>query len=135
MATINNKHKGALAELRATTWLLERGYEVFRNVSQHGPIDIVAIREGETLLLDVKTASERAVSHPSMVKDVHRAMGVRLFLVTPTECIITDLPGPKEPAVCSRCGVEFTPRQRDQLYCSPKCKARAGYQRLKLRVG
>ena len=31
------KHKGAHAELVATAWLLEQGYEVFRNVSQDAP--------------------------------------------------------------------------------------------------
>lgn len=54
---VPRKHKGALSELRASAWLLEQGYEVFRNVSAHGPIDIIARHPetGELLLLDVKT--------------------------------------------------------------------------------
>src|SRR5688572_690616 len=51
---VPNKHRGGWAELIASAWLLERGYEVFRNVSAVGPIDLVAIRGDETLLIDVK---------------------------------------------------------------------------------
>ena len=46
---------GARSELRACAWLIEQGYEVFRNVCSHGPIDIVAIKDGVVLKIDVKT--------------------------------------------------------------------------------
>lgn len=51
------KHKGAHAELRASAWLLSQGYEVFRNVSQHGPVDIIALNPKTLafILIDVKT--------------------------------------------------------------------------------
>ena len=53
-----NKHRGAISELRATTFLLEQGFEVFRNISQHGSIDIIAIsKDGTILKIDVKTVS------------------------------------------------------------------------------
>jgi Holliday junction resolvase-like predicted endonuclease len=54
---VQRKHKGALAELGASTWLLNEGYEVFRNVSQHGAVDIIARHPvpGAILLIDVKT--------------------------------------------------------------------------------
>lgn len=51
---MKDKHKGAHAELRACAWLLEQGYEVFRNVSSHGKIDLVAIKDGEVRFFDVK---------------------------------------------------------------------------------
>ncbi len=54
---INKKHKGALAELTAISWLLKQGYEVYRNVSYHGICDIVASKGGELLKIDVKTAN------------------------------------------------------------------------------
>jgi len=55
---MDRKHKGALAELKATVWLLKQGYEVFRNVSQHGEVDLIALdpETKEILLIDVKTA-------------------------------------------------------------------------------
>jgi len=53
------KHKGASSELRASAWLLDQGYEVYRNVSQHGLADIVAVNyeTGEVAYIDVKTCT------------------------------------------------------------------------------
>jgi Holliday junction resolvase len=52
------KHKGAHSELAACVWLLEQGYEVFRNVSQHGTTDMIALKHDCTLRVDVKTAQQ-----------------------------------------------------------------------------
>jgi Holliday junction resolvase-like predicted endonuclease len=49
------RHRGCVSELLAAAWLLEQGYSVYRNVSAHGEADLVAIRRGEILLVDVKT--------------------------------------------------------------------------------
>lgn len=57
------KHKGALAELLASAWLLKQGYEVFRNVSQCGVADMVAWRPGGLpVLVEVRTATLRAAA-------------------------------------------------------------------------
>lgn len=34
---------------------MERGYEVFRNVCDRGPVDLIAYKDGKTLYVDVKT--------------------------------------------------------------------------------
>tara|TARA_E500000305_G_scaffold86088_1_gene72255 strand:- start:144 stop:437 length:294 start_codon:yes stop_codon:yes gene_type:complete len=47
--------KGDLAEFYAVTWLWDQGYEVFKNSSSRGPIDIIAFKDGITILIDVKT--------------------------------------------------------------------------------
>lgn len=54
---MNKKHQGAFSEHKAICWLLEQGYEVFRNVSQHGAVDLIArdTDTGEYLPIDVKT--------------------------------------------------------------------------------
>jgi Holliday junction resolvase-like predicted endonuclease len=52
---MHSKHRGAHSELTACLWLLEQGYEVFRNISQHGIADVVAFRGNEILKIDVKT--------------------------------------------------------------------------------
>ena len=52
---MNRSRKGDLAEHKAVTWLWEQGYEVFRNCGCSGPIDIVAYKDGECTLIDVKT--------------------------------------------------------------------------------
>jgi hypothetical protein len=52
---MENKHKGAYSELTACAWLLRQGYEVFRNISQHGRADVIAIKNNERLYIDVKS--------------------------------------------------------------------------------
>ena len=56
---LNSCRRGAVSELTATVWLLEQGYEVYRNVSPEGPFDLVAVKPGETLFIDVKTCTPR----------------------------------------------------------------------------
>lgn len=57
---MDKKHKGAAAELIASAWLLGQGYEVFRNISQHGKVDIVVKKPESTEVefIDVKTLRE-----------------------------------------------------------------------------
>lgn len=49
------KLRGGYSEIVACAWLLENGYEVFRNVADRGAIDLIAIRGKECILIDVKT--------------------------------------------------------------------------------
>lgn len=50
-------HTGAWGELYVSQYFLEQGYEVFRNFSPTGPIDIVIYKDGKTKLIDVKTTT------------------------------------------------------------------------------
>jgi Holliday junction resolvase len=59
---MNKKYRGAHSELTACSWLISQGYEVFRNVSNHGPADIVAIKDGKCFLFDVKTGCVTTVT-------------------------------------------------------------------------
>lgn len=45
---------GDLAEHYAITWLWDEGFEVFHNSGCTGAVDIVAIKDGEVYLFDVK---------------------------------------------------------------------------------
>jgi len=47
--------KGDLAEYYAVTWLWDNGYEVFKNCGCDGAVDLIAIKNGETTFIDVKT--------------------------------------------------------------------------------
>jgi Holliday junction resolvase len=49
------KHKGCHSELTGAAWLLENGYDVFRNVSSHGVIDLIGIRHGVVEFFDCKS--------------------------------------------------------------------------------
>lgn len=53
--TKNSSRKGDLAEFYAVTWLWDNGYEVFLNAGCTGPIDMIAFKDGKTILIDVKT--------------------------------------------------------------------------------
>ena len=53
--TEDRGRKGDFAEFYAVTWLWDKGYEVFKNCGSTGLIDLVAIKDGEITLIDVKT--------------------------------------------------------------------------------
>ena len=59
----HSKHiKGDRAELIAAEFFISLGYSVCRNMSQHGPVDLVLIDEetpGDVTLVDVKAISLR----------------------------------------------------------------------------
>jgi hypothetical protein len=59
--TRNKKHiKGDQAELIAQEFFIKKGYYVFNNISQHGPVDMIILdKHGYTLLIDVKAISLR----------------------------------------------------------------------------
>jgi|TARA_R100001510_G_C7593630_1_gene162518 Holliday junction resolvase-like predicted endonuclease len=46
---------GDIAEFYVTTWLWDEGYEVFRNAGCTGAIDLVALRNGVPVFIDVKS--------------------------------------------------------------------------------
>lgn len=54
---MESSRKGDFAEFYAVTWLWDNGYEVFLNAGCTGPIDMIAYKDGKTILVDVKTTS------------------------------------------------------------------------------
>ena len=61
--------KGDFAEFYAVTWLWDHGYEVFVNSGSTGPIDMIAFKDGETILIDVKTKRKDYRDNVSRSKD------------------------------------------------------------------
>ena len=59
MSRVSENRTGDITEHRAVVWLLEQGYEVFRNECCSGPIDIITynIETQEILKIDVKTGT------------------------------------------------------------------------------
>ncbi len=57
---MNPVRKGALAEYKAMAWLLEQGYEVFKNISPEGPFDMVALGPEGPIFIDVKDIASRS---------------------------------------------------------------------------
>jgi|TARA_R110002020_G_scaffold224991_2_gene434921 Holliday junction resolvase-like predicted endonuclease len=50
-----SNRKGDFAEYYAVTWLWDQGYEVFKNCGSTGMIDMIAMKDGDIKLIDVKT--------------------------------------------------------------------------------
>lgn len=81
-----NKGKiGEVVEYKAVAWLLQEGYEVYKNVTYHGPIDVIALNteSGELVCIDVKKVvdGERPttkVSHPRHTS-VQQHLGVKFL--------------------------------------------------------
>lgn len=111
---INRKHLGARNELMAVCWLLSAGWEVYRNVSQHGVADLVATREGEVRFIDVKANGN---TRPT---DDHINGGVWLMYPHEGDFFFTE---PKERQIfnCVQCGKPLA-KLRHRKFCDRRCE-------------
>lgn len=98
---IATKHSGSASEHKAIAYLLLQGYDVFRNVSPHGEVDVIARDRdtGELLCFDVKTATpyrlktepEREHATAGSLSKKQIAQGVlRLVVVSDRELFFID---------------------------------------------
>lgn len=137
MAAMSNGNKGACGELTATVWLLRQGYDVFRNVSPHGPIDLVAVKDGKAEYFDVKTARRMQDGSPSYPKlsQEQKALGVRCICVFDDgNCEIDEtrlFDGDSVSLVCEGCGNAF---ERGQSYRQRFCSKPCGFKNYKMRI-
>ncbi len=129
--SVAQKHKGAVAELSAILWLLANGYEVFRNVSQHGPADVIAIKDGKTLVLDIKTKMANTIP---LAKPEQTTMGVLFLLVGESgSCEIVEPGTAPSDIQCEVCEKTVKgKRGRARRFCSKLCRNRAQYRRNQL---
>ena len=72
---------GDISEYYAITYLLDKGYMVFRNTTCTGPVDILAITPaGETILIDVKTVRSNTDYNIASVRSpLQKKLGVQLL--------------------------------------------------------
>ena len=74
----SSSRKGDFAEYYAVTWLWDQGYEVFKNAGCTGSVDMIATKDGEVTLIDVKTFRARKDYQPAdIVKGIGMAYGQR----------------------------------------------------------
>ena len=73
--------KGDIAEFYAVTWLWDNGYEVFLNAGSSGPIDLIAFKEGETKLIDVKSGRVDYRNNKVTIRDARTEEQIRLGVV------------------------------------------------------
>lgn len=68
---MDKRRSGDAAELLATAYLLEQGYEVFINASATGPVDLICMSTtGEIRKFDIKRANQ----HPSGIIYVNKQL-------------------------------------------------------------
>ena len=82
----DSSRKGDLAEYYAITWLWDNGYEVFQNSGCTGRIDIIAMKDGQTTFVDVKTMQKDKYSkyRGKMGRtEEQKELGVKFLLFNP----------------------------------------------------
>lgn len=123
-----SRYSGDKSELLACAWLIGEGYEVFRNVAARGPIDIVAIKDGVVLKLDVKTTQLSPVTgerQGGKISARQIEMGVLPLHVLPDgTCTVVWTPTAKAAERsfnCEHCGSPTSGRRERQRFCSKAC--------------
>ena len=88
MKHIEQNRLGDMGEHYATTWLWDKGYEVFKNSGCTGPIDMIAIdKKGKPLFIDVKTA-QKDMKSPNLrsknpLTEKQKKLKVKILLFNP----------------------------------------------------
>lgn len=102
--------KGAVAELIACNWLLMDGYSVYKNVSPWGAADIIALKNGEAIFIDVSVASVNGNGKLSDNKKIcsegrdRDKLNIRFLYVLPDgSCSWRENVFPKEQRECTSC--------------------------------
>ena len=81
---------GARSELLATVWLWDQGFEVYRNLSDRGVVDMIATREEDILKIDVTTGSWRGGGACGSLRPQWKTLkysGVRVIVVLPDDTV------------------------------------------------
>jgi Holliday junction resolvase-like predicted endonuclease len=82
----NNKsenRRGDFAEFYAVTWLWDQGYEVFKNCGCDGPIDLIAVKDGNITLTDIKTRSNNGSNGTTARSEEQKLLGVQIIKFNP----------------------------------------------------
>jgi hypothetical protein len=127
---IERKHLGGRNELLACVWLLNQGYEVFRNVSQHGETDLIATKDGHVYFFDVKKGARNVAGERARGKTISASAALRgikpLYVYDDGTCEIEW--EPRTPLLlesnrnCARCGTSFKPNHQRQQFCTSHCR-------------
>ena len=88
---------GALGELRVSIDLMRRGYEVFRALSPSSPCDLIAMKDGKVLRIEVRTARRDGKGNPYFPRKIrdqgrqdHFALALQDEIVYTPELLRTD---------------------------------------------
>lgn len=124
--------RGTHNELVAMVWLMQQGYEVFRNSSPHGSVDVIGLKNGQVELFDIKKASYRhdgAIARPKFTQS-QKSLGVKCICVFEDGTCTFDererFEGDIVERECMGCGGKFIlARGQKRTFCSPRCSLAA----------
>jgi Holliday junction resolvase-like predicted endonuclease len=122
---MHRKHRGTYNELRACAWLLNQGYEVYRNISSYGLIDIIAEKDNVIHKFDVKSCIDidikKTKSTQLSLEQVHQGIKA-LYIDLNGRCYIEESPIlSKKRQFCIVC-CEYLAREFQKECCSPECR-------------
>lgn len=125
----NTVKQGAMAELIACNWLLEQGYDVFRNITPAGWVDIIAWKkDNQPIFIDVSVCNDKHgyISDPKAgYKSRTKAYGIRFLYVYPDKsCKWRDDIFKAEKRNCVICNTEFIVKSErmNKKHCSNGCQ-------------
>lgn len=117
----HDKHKGAKSEFIAISWLLSLGYEVFKNVSFHGDVDVIAWKDGVLECFDIKTINRTTVNYSLLPSQMNRNIKVIGVNLDNNFCKIIEPSLKFAEGICEECNKLFKKRKYDQKYCTFTC--------------
>lgn len=98
---------------------------MFRNISAHGKVDVVGIKDGLVTYFNVKFISGNFIPYGSSGL-------IKLLIVRPTgECFISEPRQKRAEDFCEYCGKTYLPRTHHQRYCGRACHANAAAANIK----
>jgi len=129
----HDKHKGARSEFVAVAWLLSLGYEVFKNVSFHGDVDIIAWKDGTFEYFDIKTINNTTVRYSLLPSQLNRNVKVLGVNLVDNSCRIIEPSLKFMETVCIECKQSFKGRTFKHKYCGPKCVNIVNNRKIKIK--
>ena len=84
--SFNSTRKGDFGEYHVVTWLWDQGYEVFKNCGGSGYIDLVAIKDKEIKLIDVKSTRRKHIKNSRTDKQKEDGVVIVLFNANSKQC-------------------------------------------------
>ena len=120
---------GAICELTACAWLLKNGYEVFRNVSPTGKADLIALKDNQTILIDVTKAKKYydKDGNLSFGKNVIKEkkcnkFNIKVLYVLDDYCFFAKEYEPNKILNCKQCNKEFINTSNKSKFCCKQCR-------------
>lgn len=112
--------KGTIAEAIAVPWLLLQGYEVYKNVSVWGKVDLIILKDGHATFVDVafcQDGNDPKLSHSREGLDIDY-----LYVAEDGSCHWRHDVMKTEKRLCTGCKKEFEVKEKSSRKWCGKCR-------------